>query len=623
MKPLAMKKIILLISALLIIQSAFAGQTRCRDLIYPFCPGEESVSLWKPTNKNQPTDCMCQEIVDQPNYGTVSCANSLDGNVDQLYQYSPNTTCAIEDTFSVIECCITIEGLNCDTIQYMLHLKTDCETPADKFCCVPGDGNPANWDVLTNDQNFITQLYPGYALQTLEIQNITVPPLFGTASIMQSFSIVYTPLASFMGIDSVSYEVFYEVISPMNDTITICDEQTAYFLVDDCLETNVDEFSLTVGDTIYFNPLNNDLIASPLSTWCPDSLTCQNPIPQIDASSLGLTGPSNDEISIDPITQLWCFSAENGGNFLYTYEVCNTDSICDTEDIIIRVAETCETTLTAAGNVASGVYSADSIVYSNGSLQNQTVNFRAGSLIFLDTSFYSGLDFTATIESCDCPNNERAILETLYNDTDGTNWINTWNLTASIASWYGVTLNENGCVSHLNLSANNLTGNIPAELGSLTELQYLYLDNNQLEDKIPPELSNLSNLRVMALNDNLLDGNIPVELGLLGELRFLRLSDNDLTGGIPSELGNLSNLVHLLLYENELTGTIPASIANLTDLEFLRVYNNLLSGCYDTAISPFCSQLDAASNNNSSISNGNSFDADWEDFCTIGAGTCP
>jgi len=60
----------------------------------------------------------------------------------------------------------------------------------------------------------------------------------------------------------------------------------------------------------------------------------------------------------------------------------------------------------------------------------------------------------------------------------------------------------------------------------------------------------------------------------------------------------------------------------MSSLKFLYVNNNQLSGCYDPALLAFCSQLNAVSNNNASISNGNNFDVPWEDFCNSGSGNC-
>ena len=62
---------------------------------------------------------------------------------------------------------------------------------------------------------------------------------------------------------------------------------------------------------------------------------------------------------------------------------------------------------------------------------------------------------------------------------------------------------------------------------------------------------------------NRLTGQVPAELGKLTNLRELALSNNRLTGQVPAELGKLTNLRRLFLHENELTGTLPSSLMNL------------------------------------------------------------
>ena len=60
--------------------------------------------------------------------------------------------------------------------------------------------------------------------------------------------------------------------------------------------------------------------------------------------------------------------------------------------------------------------------------------------------------------------------------------------------------------------------------------------------EIPTELGNLSNLQGLSLWGNQLTGEIPTELGSLSNLETLDLGGNQLTGEIPTELGSLSNL---------------------------------------------------------------------------------
>ena len=97
-----------------------------------------------------------------------------------------------------------------------------------------------------------------------------------------------------------------------------------------------------------------------------------------------------------------------------------------------------------------------------------------------------------------------------------------WSVSASIISqWDGITVG-----------------------GTPRRVIWLQLNFNQLTGEIPPELGGLSNLTWLLLGDNQLTGEIPPELGRLSNLTELYLYGNDLTGEIPPELGGLSNLTH-------------------------------------------------------------------------------
>ena len=128
------------------------------------------------------------------------------------------------------------------------------------------------------------------------------------------------------------------------------------------------------------------------------------------------------------------------------------------------------------------------------------------------------------------------------------------------------------------LAGNSLSGPIPPELENLSRLKHLWLSWNALTGAIPTELGDLSNLEYLYLHDNDLTGSIPPELGNLSRLEVLSLNLNALTGGIPRELGNLSNLKGLWLYGNSLTGAIPPELENLSELEYLRLRGNSLTG---------------------------------------------
>ena len=175
---------------------------------------------------------------------------------------------------------------------------------------------------------------------------------------------------------------------------------------------------------------------------------------------------------------------------------------------------------------------------------------------------------------------DRAALVAFYNATGGANWGNNrkWLSSAPIGEWSGVITDSDGRVIGLHLDNKRLTGEIPAELGSLTNLESLYLSGNQLTGEIPAELGSLTNLEFLHLSINQLTGEIPAELGSLTNLEFLALGITRLTGEIPAELGDLTNLTLLSLWGNQLAGEIPAELGNLTNLEKLLLGSNRLTG---------------------------------------------
>ena len=179
------------------------------------------------------------------------------------------------------------------------------------------------------------------------------------------------------------------------------------------------------------------------------------------------------------------------------------------------------------------------------------------------------------------------ILVELYNTTDGTNWTKNANwLTGPVDSWYGVQV-TNGRVTILNLQGNNLTNQIPASLGSLTNLVILDLRGNPLSGQIPLELTNLSNLEIFVLTGVKLNGSIHPEIGSMINLKMLDLEWMQLNSPIPPELGNLINLTHLYLggATNQLSGTIPAELGNMTNLTHLFLNNqSQLSGSIPSSL---------------------------------------
>lgn len=96
---------------------------------------------------------------------------------------------------------------------------------------------------------------------------------------------------------------------------------------------------------------------------------------------------------------------------------------------------------------------------------------------------------------------------------------------------YSTTL---GLVTSIDLSVNNLTGQIPGEVGNLTWLRSLNLAGNLLTGKIPDNIGNMKSLEYLDLSMNRLHGEIPSSFSDLNFLSLLNLSYNNLKGRIPS-----------------------------------------------------------------------------------------
>ena len=165
-----------------------------------------------------------------------------------------------------------------------------------------------------------------------------------------------------------------------------------------------------------------------------------------------------------------------------------------------------------------------------------------------------------------------------------------WSTKSStgFCSWRGIKCDSsNTRVTSISLSKLSISGTLPPEISTLSELQSLTFQDNQLSGAIP-SLANLTNLQIILLdsnnftsispgflqgltslqtlsvgdNVNLSPWMLPTDLEQCTSLTTLTAKDCNLFGSIPDVFGSLPSLQNLRLSYNNFTGALPPSFAN-------------------------------------------------------------
>ncbi|OIW17947.1 hypothetical protein TanjilG_17783 [Lupinus angustifolius] len=164
-------------------------------------------------------------------------------------------------------------------------------------------------------------------------------------------------------------------------------------------------------------------------------------------------------------------------------------------------------------------------------------------------------------------------------------------------------------LTSISVLVNRLSGEIPKELGNITNLIYLNLEANQFSGPVPSQLGSLSNLQTLILSSNKLSGNIPATFSQLQNLIDFRINDNSLNGKIPSFiqnwkllqrlrisdingpsqtfpiLNNMKGMIRLILRSCNITGKLPSYMWTMNKLEMFDVsFNNLVGEIPATSI---------------------------------------
>ena len=130
--------------------------------------------------------------------------------------------------------------------------------------------------------------------------------------------------------------------------------------------------------------------------------------------------------------------------------------------------------------------------------------------------------------------------------------------------------------------------------------QGLNLSNNLLTGSISEEIGDLIHLKSLDLSFNQLEGNLPIELYSLDSLQSLNLSNNLLTGEISENIGNLLKLEGVTTYAH----------MSVTQYDALNLSNNLFSGLIPIPICDLPIDWDGLD-----LNNGQGFSLTNNQFC--------
>ena len=103
-------------------------------------------------------------------------------------------------------------------------------------------------------------------------------------------------------------------------------------------------------------------------------------------------------------------------------------------------------------------------------------------------------------------------------------------------------------LTFLDLSHNS-SGTLPKCL-MLDHIEHIYLQGNNFTGSLPNAFLNSSFLRALDFRDNNLSVNIPIEIGSLYNLKALMLVGNHFIGYIPNQLCQLNEIGLLDLSRN-------------------------------------------------------------------------
>lgn len=154
-----------------------------------------------------------------------------------------------------------------------------------------------------------------------------------------------------------------------------------------------------------------------------------------------------------------------------------------------------------------------------------------------------------------------------------------WSSSKDYCQWKNVKCDTSKRVTSINLASQSLSGTLPSDLGTLTQLTTLSLQKNSFAGPIPL-LANLTSLQDLYLDNNNFTSVPSGFFQGLTSLQTLSLSENSnlQPWSIPKDLTQSSSLISLTAGNANIIGSLPDFFDSFQNLQNVRLSYNNLSG---------------------------------------------
>ncbi|RDX84880.1 Receptor-like protein 12, partial [Mucuna pruriens] len=179
-----------------------------------------------------------------------------------------------------------------------------------------------------------------------------------------------------------------------------------------------------------------------------------------------------------------------------------------------------------------------------------------------------------------CLEDQRSLLLQLKNNftfiSESSSKLKWWNTSHDCCSWIGVSCDQKGYVTGLDLSGESISAGFDnsSVLFTLQHLHKLNLADNNFSSLIPSGFNKLDKLTYLNLSNAGFVGQIPIQISQIESLSVIVLDWNNISSPLPETFAHLRNLTILSLVGCELIGTFPQKIFNIGTLEVIDISSN-------------------------------------------------